>query len=252
MDLRIVTIAERPDLKSKFADAEATDPWPAFMTEDPMAMLYYSDNRIVNAEFGMIAYDAADPDQAIARAYCAPFAWDGDPALGELPVDGWDGVIWRAARDRQVGAKPNLVSALEITIPTNLQGTGLSGKMLAAMRENVARLGFEHLVAPVRPSGKHLVPDLPIDEYAALVRDDGLPQDPWLRVHVRAGGKIVGTSPRAMVIPGSLAEWRSWTGLPFDQSGPVVVPKALVPVQCNVEHDFAVYVEPCVWVHHKL
>jgi hypothetical protein len=30
------------------------------------------------------------------------------------------------------------------------------------------------------------------------------------------------------------------------------VPGALVPVQCSVEHDYAVYVEPGVWVHHKL
>ncbi|HEX6497901.1 MAG TPA: hypothetical protein VF054_02600 [Micromonosporaceae bacterium] len=42
----------------------------------------------------------------------------------ELPVDGWDGVIWR---------KPNLVSALEVTVRTDLQGTGLSGKMLFGM-----------------------------------------------------------------------------------------------------------------------
>ena len=33
------------------------------------------------------------------------------------------------------------------------------------------RLGFD-LVAPVRPNRKHLVPDMPIQEYAALVRED--------------------------------------------------------------------------------
>ncbi|MET9778525.1 N-acetyltransferase [Streptomyces sp. NPDC006367] len=251
MDLRIVTLAERPTMKTRFANAE-TEPWPVFVNEDPMAELYYSDVRTANPEHALMAYDAEAPDQAIARAYSVPFAWDGDPALGELPVDGWDGVVWRAARDRQTGRKPNLVSALEITIPTDLQGTGLSGRMLAAMRDNAARLGFAHLVAPVRPNRKHLVPDMPIEEYAGLVREDGLPQDPWLRVHVRAGGRIVGTSKRAMVIPGTLAQWRSWTGLPFDRSGPVVVPGALVPVQCDVEHDYAVYVEPGVWVHHPL
>ena len=32
-----------------------------------------------------------------------------------------------------------------------------------------------------------------------------------------------------MVIPGTLEEWREWTGLPFDTTGPVEVPKALVP-----------------------
>lgn len=251
MDLRIATLAERPDLKAAFPDRQ-TDPWPAFMKEDALSLLYYSDVRIAQPEYALVAYPADAPDHLIARAYSVPFAWEGDPARGELPVDGWDGVIWRSARDRQLGKPPNLVSALEISIPTHLQGTGLSGRMLAAMRDNAARLGFTDLVAPVRPNRKHLVPDLPIDQYAGLVREDGLPQDPWLRVHVRAGGRIVGTCKRAMVIPGTLAEWRTWTGLPFDISGPVTVPEALVPVQCSVEHDYAVYVEPAVWVHHRL
>ncbi|MFZ0081162.1 MAG: N-acetyltransferase, partial [Trebonia sp.] len=98
MDLRIATIAERPAMKSRFVNEEA-EPWPAFMNEDPIAWLYFSDVRIAHPEYGLIAYDADAPDQAVARAFCVPFAWDGDPALGELPVDGWDGVIWRSARD---------------------------------------------------------------------------------------------------------------------------------------------------------
>jgi hypothetical protein len=47
MDLRIVTIAERPAMKSKFADPD-TEPWPAFMNEDPIGLLYYSDVRIAH------------------------------------------------------------------------------------------------------------------------------------------------------------------------------------------------------------
>jgi hypothetical protein len=36
MDLRIVTVAERPTMKSSFVSAE-TEPWPAFMNEDPIS-----------------------------------------------------------------------------------------------------------------------------------------------------------------------------------------------------------------------
>jgi len=32
----------------------------------------------------------------------------------------------------------------------------------------------------------------------------------------------------------------------------VIVPGALVPVHCDVEHDSAVYLEPNVWVQHDL
>jgi hypothetical protein len=59
-------------------------------------------------------------------------------------------------------------------------------------------------------------------------------------------------APRSTTITGSLADWRSWTGLPFDATGPVSVPEALVPVFCDLDRDVATYVEPNVWVHHRL
>ena len=55
-----------------------------------------------------------------------------------------------------------------------------------------------------------------------------------------------------MTISGTLAGWRDWTGLPFDVSGDLVVPGALVPVHASVEQDHAVYVEPNVWMQHPL
>ncbi len=120
------------------------------------------------------------------------------------------------------------------------------------MADNARRHGFRDVVVPVRPSGKHLVPHEPMASYAARVRDDGLPEDPWLRVHVREGGQILGVCPGAMRVAGGVAQWRGWTGLPFDASGPVTVPGALNPVEVSVEHDRAVYVEPNVWVRHRL
>jgi hypothetical protein len=73
-----------------------------------------------------------------------------------------------------------------------------------------------------------------------------------MRVHARLGARTVRVCPASMTVAGSLAEWRAWTGLPFDASGEVVVPGALTPVHTSVEHDHAVYVEPNVWMHHRL
>ncbi len=55
-----------------------------------------------------------------------------------------------------------------------------------------------------------------------------------------------------MTIAGSLAEWRDWTTLPFTESGLVVVDGALNPVHVSVENDYAVYVEPNVWIDHAI
>jgi hypothetical protein len=142
-------------------------------------------------------------------------------------------------------------SALEIVIAASHLGRGLSHEMLHKMRDAVRAKGHSTLFAPVRPNGKQDAKQ-PMTEYVEQFRDDGLPVDPWLRVHVKAGGKIVKVAPTSMVMAGSLDEWREWTGLPFDQDGDVVVPKALVPVHCSLLHDHAVYVEPNVWVRHDL
>lgn len=248
MDLLTANLAERPDLAPLLGDF---NPWPRFMRQDPIGWLYYEDPVSAYPEFVLVAIDRDQPDRLVAKGYSVPFTWDEDPAES-LPEDGWDGVILSSAVDRFVGRRGNLVSALEISVRGDLQGRGVSRLMLNAMLDNTAALGFQSLVAPVRPSGKHLRPDVSIRDYVEMRRDDGLPADPWLRVHVRAGGKIVGVAPRAMAIGGSTAQWREWTGLPFDTTGPVNVPGALIPVHCDAEHDYAVYCEPAVWVHHRL
>ncbi len=246
MDLQITTIAERPELAE--AIGRLGDSWLPFMTEDIVAHAYWNQLAQVFGDYTLVATYG---DQVVARAYSVPFQLHAD-SRGELPPDGWDRVIVWAFADHRRGAKPDTVSAIEINIDPSYQGKGWSRSMLAAMRSNVARLGFTDLVAPVRPNAKHHEPATPMSEYAYRVRDDGLPYDPWLRVHVRAGAEIVKIAPTSMVIAGSLPEWREWTNLPFDTDGPIEVPGALTPVECRVTHDYAVYVEPNVWLHHSL
>jgi len=55
-----------------------------------------------------------------------------------------------------------------------------------------------------------------------------------------------------MVIAGTLAEWSEWTGMVFEHSGAVIVPGALSPVHVSLEQDCAVYVEPNLWLHHRV
>ncbi|MFD0745703.1 hypothetical protein ACFQ1L_30640 [Phytohabitans flavus] len=74
-----------------------------------------------------------------------------------------------------------------------------------------------------------------------------------MAAHPRTGGgEIVGIAPTSLTLAAPLADWRDWTGLPFDTPGPVLVPEALVPVHCDLARGSAVYVEPNVWVRHLL
>ena len=242
--LTIVTFEDRPDL----AEAVNSMPtgWPQFMFQDPMAWNLGTASHLF-AAFQLIALEG---DRVVAKGHSVPFAWSGDPE--DLPDQGWDDMLGRAVRAVHGGRPATAVSALEITIDPAMRGRGLSREMVVAMCNNVRRHGFGDLLAPVRPSAKQERPNAPMPAYVARRRDDGLPVDPWLRVHERLGGVVLKVCPASMSIAGSLAQWRAWTGLPFDRTGDVVVPGALNPVHVSVEHDHAVYVEANVWMHHRL
>jgi hypothetical protein len=122
--------------------------------------------------------------------------------------------------------------------------------MVKAMRDIAHSKGFRHLVAPVRPNQKSMYPLTNIDDYIQWTDDQGLPFDAWLRVHVRAGGRIIKPCHEAMLIRGTREEWESWTGMKFPQSGPYIIPGALVPMQMDVEKNEGVYIEPNVWTVH--
>ncbi|MER5984767.1 N-acetyltransferase [Streptomyces sp. NPDC001787] len=248
MELIITTLAARPELAGPMN--AMPDTWPEFVLED---LVGWANFPRIAVEFPEYVLVATDPDGAVvARAYSVPFELGG-PGRGELPTGGWDQVLLWAFSDLRRGRVPDTVSAIEITVATGHQGRGISGRMVAALRDNARRLGFGEVVAPVRPSAKHLSASVPMEDYAHRTREeDGLPYDPWLRVHVRAGGVIEAVAPVSMTVSGSLAQWREWTGLPFDTDGPVEVPGALLPVHCAVAHGYAVYVEPNVWVRHKV
>ncbi|MFB7185764.1 N-acetyltransferase [Streptomyces sp. NPDC056230] len=248
MDLTITTLAARPELAG--AAGRMPDSWPGFVLEDLVGWANYPRIAVDFPEYVLVATD--EDGAVVARAYSVPFALHA-PGREGLPEGGWDQVLLWAFSDLRHGRTPDTVSAIEIAVADGRQGEGISARMVAAMRENAGRLGFADLVAPVRPSAKHLDASAPMEEYARRTRaEDGLPYDPWLRVHVRAGGVIEAVAPVSMTVVGSLTRWRSWTGLPFDEDGPVEVPGALVPVQCSVAHGYAVYVEPNVWVRHSV
>ncbi|WP_419995587.1 N-acetyltransferase [Streptomyces boninensis] len=248
MDLDVSTLAERPELAPVMWGLDTT--WPEFVVQDPVGDSHFGRVPKHFPEFVLVGTNARS-GAVVARAFSVPFALDMD-GRGSLPGRGWDQVLMWAFRDQRGGVRPDTVSALEIAIAAGAQGRGLSGRMLAAMRDNAARLGFREVVAPVRPSAKHREPRTPMTEYAYRTREDGLPHDPWLRVHARAGATIDSVAPVSMTVSGTLAQWREWTGLPFDKQGEVEVKGALTTVHCEPEHGYAVYVEPNVWMRHAI
>ncbi|MEU0073173.1 N-acetyltransferase [Streptomyces sp. NPDC006332] len=247
MELKVSSLAERPDMYER-VNAMASS-WPEFVSQDAVADSHFG--RIATELPQHVLFAEDERGEVVAQAHSVPFALDVE-GRRELPARGWDQVLLWAFADLRRGVRPDTVSAISIAVTPGLQGRGLSGRMLSAMRDSARALGFHEVVAPVRPNAKHLEPHTPIEEYAHRVRPDGLPHDPWLRVHARAGATVESVAPASMTVSGSLEQWRRWTGLAFDRAGDIEVPGALVPVRCEPERGYAVYVEPNVWMRHTL
>ena len=145
---------------------------------------------------------------------------------------------------------PNTLSALMATVSLQRRGEGLSGLLIQAMRTVAGRSGFDHLIAPVRPTWKVRYPLVPIERYMQWRREDGLPFDPWLRLHERLGGRMLAPCPESARFTATVADWESWTGMAFPESGDYVVPGALALVHIDRERDVGEHVEPNVWVRH--
>ncbi|UPY35678.1 hypothetical protein [Sediminicoccus sp. KRV36] len=251
MSLRLVPLSARPDLRPLLFAEPLERLWPKFMMHDPTADLYFADAPF--ARYLDFAFAVMDPEGSatpVGRCFSVPFALGG--ARTELPDSGWDGVIRWAHEDALADRAPNALSALEITLLPAYRGKGGSPVVLDALRRHAHAMGLSRLFAPVRPTAKHREPFLPMPDYLARRTADGFSVDPWLRTHERTGGKVIKIAPTSMVIPGTLRDWRRWTGLPLAQSGPAVIEGGLVPLHVSVEQDCAVYVEPNVWIEHSV
>ncbi|MFI6371345.1 GNAT family N-acetyltransferase [Streptomyces sp. NPDC050546] len=246
MQPKVASLADRPDMSERVAGM--ADSWPEFVIQDLVGAAHFPRIAAELPEYVLFAED--ERGEVVANAYSVPFALG--TRGGELPANGWDTVLIWAFSDLRRGVRPDTVSAISISVAPHAQGRGLSTVMLSALRDNARARGYREVVAPVRPNAKHLEPHTPIEEYAHRVRPDGLPQDPWLRVHARAGATIDSVAPASMTVAAPLAHWRRWTGLPFDTEGDVEVPGGLVPVRCVPARGYAVYVEPNVWMRHAL
>lgn len=245
---QLISPKELADYRDRAGDIAEVS-WPEFMLHDPIANENWHElfDRFGDYQFALLDTES---DRMAAMGNSLPFCWDGN--LSDLPEGGWDWVFLKAIEDHKNEITPNIQSAIQIAIHPDYQSQGLSKTMVEAMRKIASSRGFKYLVAPVRPNQKSKYPLASIDDYIKWTTEEGLPFDAWLRVHARAGAKIIKPCHEAMTIRGNRAEWESWTGLRFPQSGAYVIPGALNPMQMDTAKDEGVYMEPNVWMVHEI
>jgi hypothetical protein len=240
--LAVFTAEERPDL---WVNAEASFPivWPEYNLHGDVAGEYFGVLFPTYARVQVLVYDR-ELERVVARGRTIPFRWDA--TLEDLPT-GIDAVGLRALDDP---ARASALSALAAEVAPDQRNRGLSAIVLAAMAEAARLSNLAPLVAPVRPNWKDRYPLIPIERYAQWRREDGLPFDPWIRVHARVGGRILRPEARSMRITGSVEEWEEWTGMAFPEDGTYVFPGGLAPL--TVLEHVGRYWEPNVWMIHEV
>jgi hypothetical protein len=106
------------------------------------------------------------------------------------------------------------------------------------------------LVAPIRLSWKDRYPLIPVDRYATWKRPDGLPFDPWLRLHQRLDGRLPCSERHSMEISAPVAGWEAWTSMTLPEEGNYVFPGGLALLA--VAGGVGDYWEPNIWILHNV
>jgi hypothetical protein len=242
----IVSLAERRDLIDA-SDHFNGAAWPAFMLESPVANGLFGRCFSDWPQFQFVLLDAAG--SIVATSNAMPLAWDGTD--DGLPT-GWEDQVIQSVADFDAGRPPNTLGAMQIVTDPNIRGSGLSGTMVGAMRAAARAAGYRAVIACVRPTMKSSYPLIPIEQYAWWRREDGLPFDPWIRLHARLGGRIVRASPDSMTMRGTVSDWEVWTGVALPETGSYVIAGATAPVAIDRDRDEGVYHDQNVWMVHDL
>jgi GNAT superfamily N-acetyltransferase len=238
-EMLTTTFAERPDLAARTSEIPSV--WPEFMQHDEVVERYWLRLRTELPQFQLVLYDE-DWDAVVGEGRTVPFRWDGLP-------EGLDDVLVRGfASD----GRPTALSACVAIVSPDRRGEGLSRLLIEGMRDIARRHKLKTFVAPVRPTMKGRYPLTPMERYVQWTGDDGMPFDPWIRVHIRCGAEVLGVCERSMVISGTVATWEQWTDMSFPDSGSYVVEGGLVPITIDREADRGEYLEPNVWMRHPV
>jgi hypothetical protein len=161
-------------------------------------------------------------------------------------------LVTRAIEDQRAGRRPTALGALQVVVQPAQQGHGLSTRLLQAVASRAAHQGVNDLFAPIRPNQKACYPLTPFASYVQQTLADGLPADPWQRVHARLGARPVGIVAEWLNVVAPVDLWEYWASICFATSGRFIVPGALAPVAIDLERHIGRYAEPHLWMHYRL
>lgn len=222
--------------------------WPEMLAYDPTYQKYSAEVDRKFAAFQLAAVISSTPRRVIGVAHSVPLHI-ADPHA-ELPNTGWDFALENSIANAVAGVRPNSVCGLSITVLPEFQQRGIGRKLIEAIVCLASQRGIPRVIMPVRPVSKERWPNVSMEEFLTLKRDDGFHADPWIRAHQRVGGNILSICDSSMTVLAALSKWELWSGRTFSESGEYIVKGCLAPVVIDTVQGTGQYTEPNVWMGH--
>jgi hypothetical protein len=243
--VQAVTLARRPDLAARVPELLASR-WPVFMLAGRPEHGIDLDDVLIQ-DFPQHQILLLRGDEIVGAGLSLPVFRDRE----DQPPRGWDDVVLRAWQVAGGRRSPDIVSALSVTIAPQAAGHGLAAVVIQALRDAAAAVGPDGMFVPVRPVLKACYPLIPLRSYVQWRTAAGEVFDPWLRLHLRLGARLLCAADDSLVLRGDVADWQQWTGQRFPGSGAYVIDGALAPLIIDRERDQGIYREPNQWVWHS-
>ncbi len=201
----------------------------------------------------IIIYDA-ETDQLVGHGITTRFAWDQNNAM--LPC-GWQGVVRTSYVHSHIEhRKQDTLVGLFIFIEDQFRQQGWANNVIEEMRTLAQQEALSALIIPLRPPLRYKkeYAAMPMDEFAQLKRDDGLPLDHWVRLHTRLGAKILSASEKSHRHVLNLQDFHDhFSSAPLPHSGDVLIERKgeWYNVYVDLERDFVLINQGCVWARHE-
>lgn len=263
---RIETAEENPELIHECLPIMCSG-WPRFLMEDPATVGIWD---ILFRYFpqGQFALREIKSGNIMALGLTAWLNWNGTDEC--LPDEGWHWVLHHARTDlilmnntlkrsysdlgeyETESYTSGVLSAVAAVVNPAFRGGGLAVYLINQMKQLARNLGIRRVIAPLRPSKKELYPLTPITRYVSWVREDGLPYDPWIRIHLRLGAHLAGICEHSIQISATLDTWSEWSGLIFPEDGLYILPGGAAPLTVSRVNNCGDYTAGGIWVVHEV
>ena len=161
-------------------------------------------------------------------------------------------LITTAPEQFRQGIKSNILCPVQAMVIDDARGSGVSERILSAYKDLASAAEINDVCVPVRPTLKPLYPLVPIERYVTWTRENGEKFDPWLRMQERTGAEFTEIAYDSTVITATVADWESWTGIKFPETGEYVIQGGHVLLVIDRENDTGRYAEPHVWYTFRL